>query len=67
MISSLNIHNIKISLKLQIPYQSYFAQKTKQIKSLKFKNTLNFLFFIQNTLIYFLKHLTISLTVTLLN
>ena len=42
MISSLNIHNIKISLKLQIPYQSYFTQKTKQIKSLKFKNTLNF-------------------------
>ena len=42
MISSLNVHNIKISLKLQIPYQSYFAQKTKQIKSLKFKNTLNF-------------------------
>ena len=42
MTSSLDIHNIKISLKLQTPYQSYFTEKNKQIKSLRFKSTLNF-------------------------
>ena len=42
MTSSLDIHNIKISLKLQTPYQSYFTEKNKQISSLRFKNTLNF-------------------------
>ena len=42
MISKLDIHNIKISVKLQTPYNSYFEKNSKQIRTFKSKNSLNF-------------------------
>ena len=43
MISSFNIHNIKISLKLQTPGSFYFLKKVEQLTNLKYKHFSNFL------------------------